>query len=223
MYQSPERGVLLLSSGKQIESKTLAKICGTDEQTINKLLAELEDNGVFSRLENQAIYNRRMYREGKITEARKEAGRLGGIKQKESKKKAKSEQNAETVTVTEYKSFNNNNKDYKEENTVKKKEEKEDKEKEKKEFQLPDYINRETWDGFIEMRKKIKKPLTELAITRLLNKLEKLKEQGENIEKVLEQSIINCWQDVYPVKNKEEKNNGNGKYKDIKTIRAEDL
>ena len=60
MFQSPKKGVLLLSSGKQIDNKTLARICGVDELTINKLLTELEDAGVFSRLDNQAIYNRRM-------------------------------------------------------------------------------------------------------------------------------------------------------------------
>ena len=74
MYQSPERGVLLLSSGKQIDSKTLAKICGVEEQNINKLLVELEDAGVLSRIDNSMIYNRRMYREGQISKARSEAG-----------------------------------------------------------------------------------------------------------------------------------------------------
>lgn len=95
MYQSPERGVLLLSSGKQIDSKMLAKLCGVDEQKISKLLQELEEAGVFSRLDNQAIYNRRMYREWKISKARSEAGRLGGLKQIESKKEANVKQIAE--------------------------------------------------------------------------------------------------------------------------------
>jgi len=95
MYQSPERGVLLLSSGKAIDSKTLAKICGVDEQAISKLLTELEDTGVLSRLDNQSIYNRRMYREGEISRVRSEVGRLGGLRKDESKTKAKVKQNAE--------------------------------------------------------------------------------------------------------------------------------
>jgi hypothetical protein len=95
MFQSPKRGVLLLPSGKQIESKTLAKLCGEDEQIVSKLLAELEEAGTFSRLDNQDIYCRRMKREGDITEARKEAGRLGGIKQKESKSEAIAKQMVE--------------------------------------------------------------------------------------------------------------------------------
>ena len=91
MFQSPQRGVLLLPSGKQIESKTLAKLCGEDEQTVSKLLAELEEAGTFSRLDNQAIYCRRVKRESDLIEARREAGRLGGLKQKQSKDESKSE------------------------------------------------------------------------------------------------------------------------------------
>lgn len=74
------------------------------------------------------------------------------------------------------------------------------------------------------MRKKIRKPLTDFAIKKLLNKLERFKQQGENIEKVLEQSIINCWQDVFPVRDRnKDKGENNGKYKDINVIRAEDM
>lgn len=95
MYQSPERGVLLLSSGKQIDNKMLAKICGVDEQNINKLLIELEDTGVLSRLDNQGIYNRRMYREGQISKTRSEAGSWEREKQTGNKEATKVEQNAE--------------------------------------------------------------------------------------------------------------------------------
>jgi hypothetical protein len=100
MFQSPKKGVLLLSSGKQIDNKTLARICGVDELTINKLLTELEDAGVFSRLDNQAIYNRRMYREGKISEARSRAGSWERKQQNFNKIETKVKQNAETETKT---------------------------------------------------------------------------------------------------------------------------
>jgi len=111
MYLSPKRGVLLLSSGKQIESKTLAKMCGIDEQTISKLLKELEEAGVFSRLDNQAIYNRRMYREGQISEARREAGRLGGKKQNKSKDGSKTEASVENEYYINIENKNNKEKE----------------------------------------------------------------------------------------------------------------
>ena len=55
------------------------------------------------------------------------------------------------------------------------------------------------------MRKKIKKPATEKAINILLSKLEKVGDE-ENAIKMLENSILNNWQDIYPLK---EGNNGN--------------
>ena len=91
IYQSPKKGVLLLPSGKQIESKTLAKLCGEEEQKISILLSELEETGTFSRLEDGTIYCRRVKRESDLIEARREAGRLGGLKQKRSKDESKSE------------------------------------------------------------------------------------------------------------------------------------
>lgn len=67
----------------------------------------------------------------------------------------------------------------------------------------------ETYSDFKNMRKNIKKPMTERAEKILLTKLKKL--TGENNEdlaiKILEQSILNNWQDIYPLK---EVNDGNG-------------
>lgn len=67
----------------------------------------------------------------------------------------------------------------------------------------------ETYSDFKNMRKNIKKPMTERAEKILLTKLKKL--TGENNEelaiKILEQSILNNWQDIYPLK---EENNANG-------------
>ena len=53
-------------------------------------------------------------------------------------------------------------------------------------------------EKFIEMRKKIKKPMTDYAFKLLLNKLEKLSKGflGNKVI-ILNQSIVNCWQDIY--------------------------
>ena len=54
---------------------------------------------------------------------------------------------------------------------------------------------------FIEMRKKMKKPLTDYAFKLLLNKLEKLSGGFRgNKMLILNQSILNGWQDVYEYK-----------------------
>ena len=53
---------------------------------------------------------------------------------------------------------------------------------------------------FIEMRKLIKKPMSEQAVKIMLNKLSKLADDDETQIKILEQSIEHSWQSVYELK-----------------------
>lgn len=65
---------------------------------------------------------------------------------------------------------------------------------------LPDNLT-ETLYEFEEMRKSIKKPMTDAARKRLIRELQKL--AGENVQlmiKILDQSILNSWAGVYPLK-----------------------
>lgn len=66
---------------------------------------------------------------------------------------------------------------------------------------LPVCVNREKWCDFVEMRKQIKKPLTERAVNLILNKL---MDFGASANESLEQSIASGWSSVFPVK----QNNG---------------
>lgn len=59
----------------------------------------------------------------------------------------------------------------------------------------------ETLKDFVEMRKAIKKPLTDRALKGILNKLDKLAENEDIKIKILEQSIENCWAGVFELKN----------------------
>lgn len=59
----------------------------------------------------------------------------------------------------------------------------------------------ENWNGFCEMRKKIKKPLTDRAAKMILNELERLAPRDNHTKGlILDQSVKRCWQDVYPLK-----------------------
>lgn len=60
---------------------------------------------------------------------------------------------------------------------------------------------------FIKMRKFIKKPLTDRALQLLINKLHKLANTPEKAIKILEQSIVHSWQDIYELKENCFKNN----------------
>ena len=62
---------------------------------------------------------------------------------------------------------------------------------------LPHDIRPEVWDAFEEMRKKIRKPLTGYAKKLIINKLLSM---GGNPNDILEQSIMNAWQGVFPLR-----------------------
>lgn len=70
--------------------------------------------------------------------------------------------------------------------------------------------------GFIQMRAAKKKPMTDRALKMLFINLDKLESTDERKIKVLDQSTLNCWQGVFPLK--EEKggvnNVNNGESKD---------
>lgn len=53
---------------------------------------------------------------------------------------------------------------------------------------------------FIKMRKLIKKPLTDFALKKLINKLQKITTDPQEQIAVLEKSIVNNWQDIYEQK-----------------------
>lgn len=65
-------------------------------------------------------------------------------------------------------------------------------------FKIPSFINPEIWKDFEAMRKQVKRPMSERAKKLIVARLQKLGEDKAN--EILEQSIVNCWQDVYPLK-----------------------
>lgn len=72
-----------------------------------------------------------------------------------------------------------------------------------------DWIPGEAWAGFVEMRKKIRKPLTDHAVGLLVNRLDKLRTDGYDPAAVLDQSTRNDWQDIYPLRGANINGNGN--------------
>lgn len=77
MSRSKPKGYLL-ANGKQNPGKTLAKLTGETEETIDCLLSELRTNEVFSETADGVIFSRRMVKEAKLSELRAEIGRKGG-------------------------------------------------------------------------------------------------------------------------------------------------
>ena len=65
---------------------------------------------------------------------------------------------------------------------------------------LPDWLPADAWAGFAEMRRKARKPLTERAMALAVKKLEALAAEGHDPGAVLDQSTMNNWQGLFPLK-----------------------
>lgn len=63
---------------------------------------------------------------------------------------------------------------------------------------LPDWVPTEEWGAFLESRKK--HPPTERAKRELIATLDKLRGQGHDPAKVLLQSTVNSWRDLFPLR-----------------------
>ncbi|WP_438455343.1 hypothetical protein [Vreelandella venusta] len=68
------------------------------------------------------------------------------------------------------------------------------------ESDLPEWVPAEQWADFVEHRKNKKSKLTELATKKLISKLDKLRQEGNDLAAVLDQSVANDWTGVFPVK-----------------------
>jgi len=77
-------------------------------------------------------------------------------------------------------------------------------------FILPEDIDPVIWNAFIEMRNKMKAPLTDKAKELIIAKLDKLILPGQSKDDILKQSIEHSWKGVFELKTGG--NNGNGTY-----------
>jgi len=58
---------------------------------------------------------------------------------------------------------------------------------------LPDWIDKTLWADYIEHRRQLKKPLTEIAAKRAISRLERLRADGNNPSKIILVSMENGW------------------------------
>lgn len=66
-------------------------------------------------------------------------------------------------------------------------------------FAPPEWVPLEAWNAYVEMRRAIKRPLTKWAAVLAVRTLETLKVQGHDPQAVLDQSVFNAWQGLFPV------------------------
>lgn len=64
---------------------------------------------------------------------------------------------------------------------------------------LPDSVPLENWEGFVQLREKLRKPLTLRGAKLILAKLEEFRKAGDDPGAVLDQSVMRGWQGVFPL------------------------
>lgn len=67
-------------------------------------------------------------------------------------------------------------------------------------FQLPGWIEKQTWEDYEQMRRRIGKPMTDRARNLAVDRLAALQNKGHPVVEVLKQSIFNSWQGVFELK-----------------------
>jgi hypothetical protein len=64
---------------------------------------------------------------------------------------------------------------------------------------LPEWIDAKAWEGYCEMRRRIRFPLTAYAASLLHVELARLRGEGHDVAAVLNQSTRNGWRELFPV------------------------
>lgn len=79
----------------------------------------------------------------------------------------------------------------------------------KKEFFPDDAELNQTFADYVDMRKKIKAPMTDRAVDMAITKLNELSGNNRDVAiRILEQSIMNSWKGLFPLKEQEKQQTG---------------
>lgn len=74
---------------------------------------------------------------------------------------------------------------------------------------LPVYLNQELWKEFLQHRKSIKSPMSLLAQKKALTALDNYYMEGYDIDKIINNSIVNGWKGLFVDKQLKEESHGN--------------
>lgn len=181
-------GKLVFNEYIPYDIKMLAVITGHNKDIVEKAIRIFKDMHLIDILDNGTIYMLDMQKMiGSISsEGIRKAQYREKINQEKLEKGTKLGQSPDIISISNsISNYNINNK----------------KETKKDLLSGLDDDLKTAFNEFIKMRKLIKKPLTDFALTKIINKLNRFSSDKENQIKILEQSTIHCWQDIYELKN----------------------
>lgn len=172
---------------------TLAMQLYSDASTIERFVHDccnefIDDNGSLLSIDDKNLWSNSLFRRMKsvdeVRDKRREAAQIRWSKKSNANgMHLHMQEHSKTDAIKEKKSKENNN---------------------KYSVMLSEFTNDEslikTFYDFFEMRNKIKRPVTERALSNLLSKLMNLSPDVKIQIAILEQSILNCWQDIFPLK-----------------------
>lgn len=194
-------GVFVMGGKIPYTDEMLAAIFRRPLPTIRLALKTFEDFGMIEIIEDptgQGVFTIPNW------EKHQNVDGLDKIREQTRQRVAKHRENqrlAITCNVTCNDTVTESNATEEEEEKEKEKEEKEDKKKKKEaaRYAADDDLN-SAIIAFIDYRKKIKKPMTDRAIALLISELNKLSSDIVTQIEILNQSILNGWQGVFPLK-----------------------
>lgn len=205
-------GMIFLTENIPYTPKMLADELDFEENTVQLALNALEqlnmivtDNGFFS------IAGWDEYQNIEGMEKIREQNRIRKQRQREKEKLLLSDSNV--------KSRDSHATDKEED---KDKEKKEKKKKETKVFSDDAELNQAIL-AFMEFRKSIKKPMTDHAVDLLINKLNGMTSYIPEQIEIINQSIVNGWQGVFPLKNEQAQAVRQGYHKQTKAEELDDF
>ena len=185
MHESPIRGKLMLGT-KAMSNAVLAGILNLSVESITETVETLIDRGVTEFDEKtKSLISRRMLRD----EEDRANGRARAHKHYKSSK-INGEANGlitgfSTPPSSSLSSSSSKNKSDAPSASV------------SGEFQLPEWISATAWAGWEEMRKKIRKGLTNYARALAVKKLDKLRAEGNDVTQLLEDATLGGWSSFY--------------------------
>ena len=189
-------GMIFLTENIPYTPKMLADELDFEENTVNLALAALE--GLTMITTNHGYYSIAGWDEYQNIEGMDKIREQNRIRQAnfKARQKALPSNVTDNVTITE----DNATEEEREEDKNKTKKKK----KETKVFSDDPELNQAIL-AFMEFRKSIKKPMTDHAVELLINKLNDMTSYIPEQIAIINQSIVNGWQGVFPLKNEQAK------------------
>lgn len=75
-------------------------------------------------------------------------------------------------------------------------------------MEIPEWLHRNTWEAWCEHRRRThtkKAPWTEASARLTIRTLERMRAEGQNLDRVIEQSILNGWRGLFAISGSRQK------------------